>query len=61
MHPKNLQKQKIIEKINEYIANCDTALKAGAGSEFGSASGAIHLNGAKQAFEELKEFVEKLL
>ena len=61
MHPKNIQKQKIIGKIDEYIQNCDTALKAGAGSEFGSASGGIHLNGAKKAFEELKDFVEKLL
>ncbi len=59
MHPTNLKKQKILDKLDEYIANCERALKEP--NPFGSAGAGIQLNGAKQAFEELKDFVEKTL
>lgn len=53
-------KEKIIAEIDKYLENCRIARENGAMSEFGSAGGAMMLSGTKQAFEDLRKFVESL-
>ena len=48
----------IVEMIDKYIGNCKEALKNGAGRELGSGSGAFQLNGALQAFNNLKALIK---
>ena len=50
-----ISKKDLEEEIDKLLDNCKKALDAGAGSEFGSASGGIQLNGCKKALQDLKD------
>ena len=50
-----IAKKDLEREIDKLIGNCDEALKSGASSEFGSASGGIQLTGCKSALQDLKD------
>ena len=49
-----ISRSKVEKEIDKLLGNCDKALKAGASSEMGSASGGIQLNGCISALKALK-------